>query len=172
VRVGHLTGSDLTFEAGLKNNPMYVEQGLYAKHLERWHQNFSKQQVLVVLQEDIAASPHTVAKQVYSFIGVDDSYEPEVLDRKFNRSYANRSHNVAAVKDRLYALTSIKGVGWVWSLASALGVRSLYRRFNTMPSDLVIPEPNRETLAELRECFDKDVRRLSDLIGRDLKSWL
>ena len=28
VRVGHLTGADLSFETGLANNPMYVEQGL------------------------------------------------------------------------------------------------------------------------------------------------
>jgi len=171
VRVGHFTGADLTFEAGLKNNPMYVEQGRYATHLERWLEYFPREQILVVLQEDIATAPLAVAREVCRFVGVDEDYEPQGLTKKFNRSYANRSQYVAGFKDRLYALTRLPGVSWLWSLASTLGVRSLYRRFNTVPSDVAIPDPDDRTLAELRKHFHPEVKRLSNLLNRDLGSW-
>src|SRR3954453_17151561 len=57
VREGHLTGSDLSFETGLANNPMYVEQGLYATHLKSWLRHFAQADILVVLMEDIETDP-------------------------------------------------------------------------------------------------------------------
>jgi hypothetical protein len=65
VRVGHLAGADLSFETGLANNPMYVEQGLYATHLKNWMRHFPRADILVVLMEDIASDPLAVSKTVY-----------------------------------------------------------------------------------------------------------
>src|SRR5687767_9096163 len=33
IRLGHYSGRDLSFETGLANNPMYLEQSRYALHL-------------------------------------------------------------------------------------------------------------------------------------------
>ena len=43
IRVSHLAGNELSVEFGLMNNPSYVEQGLYATHLERWLEYFPKE---------------------------------------------------------------------------------------------------------------------------------
>jgi len=172
VRVGNFTESKLSFEAGLANNPMYVEQGRYATHLKRWLRYFPPEQILVVLMEDIEGAPLATAKKVYAFLGVDPSFEPEQLSERFNRSYANRSHKLLGVKDVLYNLTRTRGLGWIWKAGASLGLRSLYRNVNTVASDAVIPPPAERVLDELRQQFAPEVSELAELIGRPLDSWL
>ena len=172
VRAGHLTGSDLSFERGLENNPMYVEQGLYAKHLRGWLEHFPLDQLLVVLMDDVLFDPETVSRAVYRFLGVDDSFVPATAHGHFNRSYAMRSHAVGDFKDSLYTLTRTAGLRWAWSLAAGLGMRALYRGINTAPSEAVIPLPRPETIAALRRMFEPDLRELEALIGRSLAPWL
>ncbi|HET7203585.1 MAG TPA: sulfotransferase, partial [Steroidobacteraceae bacterium] len=139
VRVGHLTGRDLSFEAGLANNPMYVEQGLYATHLKRWLRHFPREQIHVVLMEDVEAGPAGVCRTVYRFLGVDDGYVPSGLRERYNRSFLSRSRWLTRVKDSVYASTRVPGLRWAWDTAAGLGLRSIYRGINEVSSDDLIP---------------------------------
>ena len=171
VRVGHLTGEDLAFEAGLENNPMYTEQGRYATHLKRWLDHYPQEQILVVLQEDIAEDPVAVTKKVYEFVGVDAGFEPEQLNKKYNPSYANRSRILTNVKDQIYALTKFPAMRWLWKFGDMIGLKRLYRSINTVPSDEVIPAPNETTIKKLRETFHPEVEELSKILERSLEAW-
>lgn len=172
VRVGNFTGSDLSFEGGLENNPMYIEQGLYATHLKRWLGYFSAEQVHVVLVDEIKDNPLAVARGVYRFLGVNTSYEPEYLTRYFNRSYVNRYRTLVNIKDSLYSFTRLPALRCVWNMGHTLGLRSLYRSINTMSSDNAIPAAGDKVLATMREQFAPEVRELSELIGKPLNNWL
>jgi hypothetical protein len=172
VRVGHFTGDGLSFEAGLANNPMYVEQGRYATHLKRWLEHFPRDQVLVVLKEDIDAAPESVAREVYEFVGVDPCYRPQGVAARFNPSYANRSRLLARIKDGAYGATRGPGLNWLWNVGAATGAKGLYRRFNVVRSETAIPPPSERALAELRQVFAPEVAELSKLLGRPLNGWL
>ncbi len=172
VREGHLTGSDLSFETGLSNNPMYVEQGLYATHLRNWLRHFPSERILVLLMEDVEADPRAVSRIVYRFLGVDESYVPGGLTNRYNRSFATRSSALGGVKDAFYGATRRPGLRWLWDAAAGSGLRSLYRGINDVPSSAVIPEPRDETLPQLRELFAPEVRELETMIGRSLATWL
>lgn len=172
VRVGHFSGGDLSFEAGLANNPMYVEQSRYATHLKRWLQYFPREQILVVLMDDIDKDPLAVARAVYGFLGIDANYIPEGLSKRFNRSFANRSRKLVNIKDALYKVTRAPGLNWIWRLGDSLGLKALYRRVNTMPSDVAIPPADPAVLADLRRQLAPEIEELSALIGRPLDMWL
>ncbi len=171
VREGHLAGADLSFEAGLANNPMYVEQGRYATHLKRWLQHFSREQVLVVLMEDVESDPAGVCRAVYGFLEVDDGYVPTGLRERYNRSFVSRSRWLTEVKDAVYASTRVPGLRWAWNAAAGLGLRSVYRGLNEASSDDLIPAPRVDTLAQLRHRFDPEIRELEGLLGRSLDHW-
>jgi hypothetical protein len=171
VRAGHVTG-DLSFETGLANNPMYVEQGLYATHLRQWLRHFERNRIHVVLIEDIATDPLAVAQAVYRFLGVEESFVPPDLMRRYNRSYVARSRALTSVKDVAYGATRLPGLRWAWQTAADLGLRSLYRGVNHRPSQTAIPAPRPETLTHLAELFAPEVRDLEQLLGRSLEHWL
>lgn len=172
VRVGHFTQDGLRFESGLANNPMYLEQGRYATHLKRWLAYFPPEQLMVVLMDDIEKDPLAVAREVYRFLGVDENYQPEHLTKRFNPSYANRSQFLLAMKDMLYRVTRLPGLGWIWGLGSVFGVKALYRGVNRVDSEQAIPAPNQQTLDALRKEFGPEIRELSDMIQRPLDAWL
>ena len=172
IRLGYFAGDDLSFEAGLENNPMYTEQGLYATHLKRWLEHFPAEQIHVVLMEEVKGDPLAVARGVYDFLGVDATFEPECLTRHFNPSFANRYRLLANIKDSLYRVTRQPAFRWLWSMGDMLGLKALYRRVNRKPSNSVIPEAGEQTLACLREQFAPEVRELSGLIDKPLDDWL
>lgn len=171
VRLGHLVGRDLSFEAGLRNNPMYIEQGLYAKHLENWLACFPLSQIHVVLLEDIEVDPDGVAEGVFRFLGIDAAVRPEQLNQHFNQSVSSRSQRLFNAKERLYRASQDTGLSWIWSAAVRIGARDLYRRLNTAPPDEVEATMCAQTEQKLRQRFAADIDSLESLLGRSLDQW-
>jgi hypothetical protein len=172
VRTAHLQGNDLSFEYGLANNPSYIEQGLYASHLERWLAYFPQEQILIILVEDITADPAEVAKLVYGFLGVNKDHEPEALHQRSNVSYANRSAWLETGKNSVRAAFRKLRLGWVWEAVGSAGFQRLYRIFNRRESEAVIPPMKESTKQMLQKRFCDETLRLEKLIDRSLKSWM
>lgn len=171
VRIGVITGPDLSFESGLENNPSYVEQCLYATHLARWLDQFGLDNTLVVLMDDIRSDAVDVARNIYRFLGVSVKHHSSALMKKSNPSYAVRNRGLEdAVK---FIRSSAKRIGlkWVWDGIGNTGLRRFYRAMNRTASEKVIPEPKPETLARLRKEFATEVDALEKLLGRDLSAW-
>lgn len=171
VRIGHLRGEDLSFERGMRNNPLYVEQGLYATHLERWLAVFPREQLLVLLFDEVKADARKVATRVYEFLGIDAAHDPAALRERSNESYVNRSAAVESAKDSIRGVLRTVGLGWLWEGIGRTGLRNLYRSANRQSADAVIPPPRPETEAALRERFDAEIARLEHLTGFDLSGW-
>ena len=171
VRLGHFSGSDLSFEAGLANNPMYVEQGLYAKHLANWLRCFPRRQIHVVLVEDIEMNPQAVAHDVFQFLGIDANFRPDVLTKRFNKSISSRFDSLFRAKERMYGMTRVPGFAWIWSMACELGLRRLYRQLNTAGPDAALPSMRLDTERELRDRFMTDIEQLEQMLGRSLAHW-
>jgi hypothetical protein len=172
VRQGNLSGADLSFERGLRNNPMYVEQGLYAKHLKRWLGHFPRDRILVVLMDDVEADPRRVCRTVYGFLGVDESFVPPDFDSRYNGSFATRSPRLTRLKDAAYSMTRAPGLRWAWEVAARAGLKPLYHGLNVVPSGAVIPPAQPDTLAWLHDRFEPEIRELETLLERPLTPWL
>ena len=53
-----------------KQNPTYLEYGLYFKYLSHWLEHFPRNQILTILFDDIVNNPSCVTSKIYQFIGV------------------------------------------------------------------------------------------------------
>jgi len=57
----------------------YIEAGLYIEHLERWLSIFPKNQILVLILEDLAKAPEQEVNKIFKFLGLGEyklhSYE-------------------------------------------------------------------------------------------------
>ena len=122
--------------------------------------------------DDVESDPLAVSRAVYRFLQVDDGYVPAGLVNRYNRSFATRWSPLGGMKDAVYGATRLPGLRWLWDAAARVGLRSLYRGINTVPSSSVIPEPTPQTLAQLRQRFAPEIRELETLIGRSLATWL
>jgi len=169
VRAGHIVGDDLSFETGMANNPMYVEQGLYSKHLANWLEFFPMDRIFIILVDDIETDPGKVVREVYQFLDLDPQFQPVELAAKLNRSVNTLSPALSRKKQRIYELTRKSGLAWLWKAATGIGLRRLYRRMNTTENQVTMLGGTEQAL---RKEFKDDLTRLEQMLGRSLAPWL
>jgi hypothetical protein len=171
VRLGDVKGSDLSFETALPRNPMYLEQGRYATHLQRWLDRFSEEQLLILLFEEVARAPDVVAGRLYRFLDIDPGHLSSRIGQRSNESHTIPFHGLERTRKALRAAFHRTGLGAAWDGVAASGGRRLYHRLNRQPSDRTIPPLKNETRAWLRAYFRDEVLRLEVLTGRNLSDW-
>jgi hypothetical protein len=142
--------------------------GFYYTHLRRYFSIFGRAQIKIHLYEDFRADPAGVLQDIFQFLGVRDTFVPDLSVR----------YNVGGMpKNRLWHAFYL-GLGPAISVfkpvvpaAVRLGaselLNRLQRRAFTKPPPL---EP--VARAELMGIYREDILKLQDLLQRDLSPWL
>lgn len=167
----------LTFEAALEAEPQrirnswhyhwhYRQTGLFADQVAAYLNEFSR--VKIALMEDLAGDPVAYMKDLFRFLGVDDSFEPDVSTR-FNRGGVPRSRLLY----RLVVGGNQTRPREVQLLGRWLGEDRVLRwrerlRGRVLHRESLQPETRSALLLDYRD----DILKLQDLLGRDLSVWL
>ena len=142
----------------------YARQGMYYEQLRRYVDLFGRERLRVYLLEDFARDPISVLQDIFGFLGVDDRFFPR-LKEPYNSTRRFRSQRL---EDFIAKPSAAKRV-----VGAILPVRLRRRlRWKVMRRNLTrhhLPAAERARLVEL---YREDVLRVSELIGRDLSSWL
>jgi len=146
---------------GWHTNYYYYHRGLYFEQVKRYLDTFGKEKVMIFLFEELARDPVHVAQRAFRFLGVDDSFVPEV--KVLNP--AGEILNIPRFWEDAGLLQ--KTVSFVFSRNLIKKMPHLIRNIGRKP-----PEPIKPTTAsKLRERFHDDICRLEQLIGKDLSAW-
>jgi len=62
-------------------------RSIYSKRLRQWWSLFDKKQIKIMWYEDIKEKPLKFMQEIYRFIGVDDSFVPDDLNKTFEFDY-------------------------------------------------------------------------------------
>jgi len=157
--------NDASFEASNPQyfyNYLYFHSGLYSQQIERYQSAFPDAQLKIILLDDLKNKPEQVVKDVFSFLGVDDTFKPEI-----------KVHNKAELKPAL--------IGMHMAL-KAISDRHKYTRIDRVVSHLFSmnmkllklrwPRLAQETRQELLEKYKADISKTEGLIRQDLSAWL
>ncbi|MBD3311263.1 MAG: hypothetical protein GF349_02045 [Candidatus Magasanikbacteria bacterium] len=68
----------------IKEKTDFIETGFYIDHIKRYLRYFSKEQLLILIYEDIKRDPQKFIKSIYNFLNVDDNFVPESLNKRVN----------------------------------------------------------------------------------------
>jgi hypothetical protein len=171
VRLGYHRGHDLSFEAGLAGNPMYVEQSRYARYLRAWLEHFPREQFLIIFQEEIAANPLLEACRVYDFLGIASDHVSRVVGQRANESYLARSRNRELFIRGVGKWTRRVGLGWVDRGLRRHGVVAALHGANRLDIRQVVPPIRESTRAHLVAELGPDVLELARILGRRSLPW-
>jgi len=155
-----LSGAELPFYT------RYIGKGMYEKPVKAFLDAFSS--VKVCLFDDLKADAAGFMQDAYRFLGVDDSFEPDV-NRRYNTSGRPRS--------QLAQTLLFKSSGWKLKLKDALVkifseqkvVRVIESIRQRNLESIAMPE---ELQSRLREIYREDIAALQALLGRNLEHWL
>lgn len=142
----------------------YLQVGFYGKQLKRYEAFFERDQILVLLNEDLRQDPAGSAKRIFSFLGVDDSFIPDT-DIEMNASgipkfqalnnFFTQPHIIKPALKKIVPL----------SLARKIKGRIQRRNLERLPP--VSPEMR----SHLISLYHDDICLTESLIDRDLSAW-
>lgn len=164
-----------SFQAALDAEPERIRQGyyyhwhlksrgFYGRYLKTYYDRFPREQIKVFLYEDFKSSAQDLLTEIFHFLGVDDSFHPDV-SAYHNQSGIPRNQAVQNFLTKPHPLKErLKRV-----IPERIGhhlISSLQPRLVSKPG---LPP---EIRSRLTEDFREDILLLQNLIERDLSSWL
>lgn len=152
----------------LYNAFLYYHSGLYSEQISRYFDAFPREQVHIILYDDLKHARLQTVQQAYRFLGVDPDFEPE-LD----------VHNQSAVplSVRLQALVASRWRGHPLTPGTPLRRRDRLHFPVAFNINLALGQYRKErmrpeTRRSLVERFRPDIEKTAVLIGRNLDAWL
>ncbi len=169
IKAGEIKESE-SFESFSAREVSVLEQGLFTQQLTRYFELFPREQVLILIQEDIEKSPEAFMERIFTFLGVDSTFVPTMLHTQVNVGRIPKRVFI----DRMMTHTAefLRKIGFdrfVWIIRK-LGMPDFVRSFNTKEGKKEGKPPyDRGALAAY---FRDDVRGLTEFLGRDMvKEW-
>ncbi len=145
----------------------YRDLGLYAQQLTRYYNVFPRDQIKVILFEDLVQDPAEVVRQLFEFTGVATDFSPDP-DLRANVSRRPDDNNP------LHQLINSENL--VRSAVRMIVPMSTRRKIREFVRDLFFRSPPPPiSMVERRQIahvFRDDVRELQNLLSRDLSAWL
>lgn len=139
----------------------FLENGLYHRHLSRWLDRFSREQLLVLTMEDVTHAPDASLQELARFIGLREELIPAADHERVNDSR------------RLFLPLEVRRL-----LAPLKGLAAPLRRsaaFEALRAPLARPISYPALTDELRDrlsaYYRRDIDDLQALLGRDLSHW-
>ena len=141
----------------------FVQGGFYFERLTRYFDRFPRERIQVHLFDDFSADTLGVMRQMFRFVGVDDTFRPGV-EVRHNAGYSPRSKALSVFVAR-------RDVRQVARRIVPRAVRPFVRRA-LRANQAAIPSMPVTLRAEMEELYREDVLRVEELIGRDLSRWI
>lgn len=130
----------------------YVDRGRYVHQLRRLCEHFSRENLHVILFDDLKKSPMETFQTLCGFLGIDTTFVPPDIDESINQFVKFRS---VTIRERTLAFPSL--------------IRSIIGKFNTVKMKY---EPMEDAIVEqLHSTFREDNLTLQSWLGRDLSFW-
>lgn len=141
----------------------YTKRGFYSEQLEPFLEIFPRDQVLIVLHDELRRDPQALVEKVCGFLEIDPVVDDQAEERK-NHSLVARSpaHRTARrlLKPAALAARHLLPQG------AEERMRRWYHRKTLGPS---ISDADRQRLTRT---FSPDVERLAGITGLDVSAWL
>jgi hypothetical protein len=152
----------------------------YAAHLEGWYAQFPRNQLLLILYDDIEQRPAKVLERAFAFLEVDPKFQPPSMTAKgtaVRQGTSPKSEKAARwhakIYDRLVGsiyspMKRWMGTGRAARIKEALRVRPMMERIFMQQG---YPPMSAETRLLLKKEFAPEIERLTQLTGLDFSRW-
>lgn len=147
-----------------------IEFGFYGKLLQKFFDKFKRENILVLVCENIKKDPLKFIRKVYKFLGVDHSFEPQRAKMNINVTLFKLTKLGNFVHKSITPALKKSLIGW--KIHQSPIIRKVFYYFAKWYS----PEEKSHNIDDktqnyLKKVYRKDIEKLEKLIQRDLSIW-
>lgn len=161
-------GHGLAAHCGFRGCLHYRRMARFSESVARYYEAFGRERVHVLLMEDLESDPSGTLHGVTEFLGIAPSAFPKIV-RQNDSSSLSRIHTLEFRLER-----KLSSLPLVPRLMEKIP-RGLLRAYRRMVLHCLPPLSDKSIAPDLRRRllreFAPEVRRLGELIGRDLSHW-
>lgn len=161
--------SSLTFEETLENHPKMLRFSRYATLLKNWVDKFGADNVLVVLNDDLAADPAGYVEQITTFLGIDPVKIPDSATSRNRENRIETTPRSAALARAARSLRSWLQVMRLYPIRAGLKALGVWRF--CCEGGAPYPSLAPATRSRLQAILAPEIEALETMIGRDLSAW-
>lgn len=151
---------------------LYGELGMFGRYVEKLFTIFPRQQVKIFLFDELKADPQAVYEQTLAFIGVPSDGRQQFP--QINANFENKSalmarffHPPQPVYQAFVKFIALFGTGFMEKVSI---LYNRLERLNTTRATRTTLDP--ALRARMLQHLSPDIKKLSELIERDLSGWL
>jgi hypothetical protein len=160
---------DVGFARMYEAHPDIVTAGLYHKHLMVWIDLLGRQNVHVMLYDEMRSAPDAFCRELCSILGVP--YLPptqELVESRINEASVPRYRWLARLVRNGNNWARRSGLHWLVSMFRGSGLREA--AFGGAPGGSGKARV-REQAMQFADVFEEDIEDLEKLLGLDLGAW-
>ena len=150
------------------NEPYYLNNVLYYKNLAVFLNYFKRENILILLYDDLKKDPHNFLKEIYNFIGVSEHYPDNILS-KINYSRKPK----IAILDKIIAYSGDflrrKNLYKIKAFLQSFGWVDKIKKLNTAQE--TTENIDAELLKYIQEQTKEDLQHLEKLSKKNLDLW-
>jgi hypothetical protein len=143
------------------------EQGLYGQQLERFLRFFPREQMLVLIYEDIKNDPVVFMRRIHEFLGIEADFIASMVNEAVNIARTPRMIWLDRAIHHISEFLRVHGLDRFVHMVRTSGITDMIRNVNTKTGSKKT-ERKQEATDVQKTYFRDDVALLSAIVGRDM----
>ena len=160
---GQVYGS---FEEAASQTPRIIEAGKYATYIPYWLEKFGRDNIYIVLLEDIETQPQKTLDSIAEFLEVNSVHYSEQSLQKYGVGTMNKNLLLARLTTQAVNFLRANRLHKVVELGKNIGLKKIYSG-RDKTSITISPEQE----LELQEKYKEDIVFIEKITKRDLSQW-
>lgn len=150
----------------------YKRKGFYFEQIKRYYDSFGPEKIKIYLFENFIINPEPICKDIFGFLGVDQSFIPDI-STKYNESGYPKSKLIKMLRTYVFNSILLKFflVKQTLPVHYRIGIKDFIVNKALNWSLAKPPEIPEEIRSELSEAYENDILKLQNLIQQDLSIW-
>lgn len=176
-RINHLKSNDRIkknykeYVSYIDDFPEIIENGLYSKYIKNYLELFPKENIHIIIYDDLLSSPQKEIKKLYKFLNIDDSFVPCGISVRINSS-EERLSSVHKFINKVYLKLRKRYFGKkIINFFRKIGIR-YYIIQKLLYNKKKLLQINDQERKLLYNYFKDDIRKTKKIINKDLSNWL
>ncbi len=146
-------------------------RSIYYDRLRKWMDNFPRENIYVMILEEMISHPYKEASKLYEFLGTDDSFRPESATRKANAAhgfhYPKLQKRLRNAHQRVKKHPSLLKI--LNKISRPFKLKQKILEWNR--KEFQKPLVSEQTRQMLFDAYKEEIQELEQLLNKDLSIW-
>lgn len=165
----------ISFEDVVQQHPEFLDRGRYFPQIERFLQQFPREQIFVAIYERVTAEPEAFFRSIFRFLEVDETFVPTASETSVGGTQVLPGARGFLLYKIISPIINLPFIIPLWRKLRKTAIKSILLGIlgaeATGGNSKNYAPMQPETRQKLARLFEEDNRRLVEFLGSDIPEW-